>query len=71
MTDNSIGSYAGHASMIRTVAALNISGCKLVADKCQLGVYVDIYSPATITDTVFDMTLNGTDSSGVNFALMP
>ena len=68
MTDNSTGSYAGHASMIRTVAALNISGCKLVADKCQLGVYVDIYSPATITDTVFDMTLNGTDSSGVNFA---
>ena len=68
MTDNSTGSYAGHASMIRAVAALNISGCKLVTDKCQFGVFVDAYSPVTITDTVFDMNLNGEKSSGVNFA---
>ena len=68
MTDNSTGSYAGHASMIRAVGALNISGCKLVANKCQFGIYVDNYSPVTITDTVFDMNLNGTASSGVNFA---
>ena len=68
MTDNSTGSYAGHASLFRVVAALNISGCKLVANKCQFGIYVDNYSPVTITDTVFDMKLNGTASSGVNFA---
>ncbi|MGM9562790.1 MAG: carbohydrate-binding domain-containing protein, partial [Faecousia sp.] len=68
MTDNSTGSYAGHASMIRAVSALNISGCKLVTDKCQFGVFVDAYVPVTITDTVFDMNLNGTLSSGVNFA---
>ena len=68
MTDNSTGSYAGHASMIRAVGALNISGCKLVTNKCQFGIYVDNYSPVTITDTVFDMTLNGEKSSGVNFA---
>ena len=68
MTDNSTGSYAGHASLFRAVAALNISGCKLVANKCQFGIYVDNYSPVTITDTVFDMKLNGTASSGVNFA---
>ena len=68
MTDNSTGSYAGHASLFRAVAALNISGCKLVTDKCQFGVFVDAYSPVTITDTVFDMNLNGEKSSGVNFA---
>ena len=68
MTDNSTGSYAGHASLFRAVAALNISGCKLVANKCQFGIYVDNYSPVTVTDTVFDMKLNGTASSGVNFA---
>ena len=68
MTDNSTGSYAGHASMIRAVDTLNISGCKLVTDKCQFGVYVDAYSPVTITDTVLDMNLNGEKSSGVNFA---
>ena len=68
MTDNSTGSYAGHASLFRAVAALNISGCKLVANKCQFGVFVDNYSPVTITDTVFDMNLNGEKSSGVNFA---
>ena len=68
MTDNSTGSYAGHASMIRAVAALNISGCKLVTNKCQFGVFVDNYTPVTITDTVFDMNLNGEKSSGVNFA---
>ena len=68
MTDNSTGSYAGHASLFRAVAALNISGCKLVANKCQFGIYVDNYSPVTITDTVFDMNLNGSLSSGVNFA---
>ena len=68
MTDNSTGSYAGHASMIRAVDTLNISGCKLVTNKCQFGVFVDNYTPVTITDTVFDMNLNGTLSSGVNFA---
>ena len=68
MTDNSTGSYAGHASLFRAVAALNISGCKLVVNKCQYGVFVDNYTPVTITDTVFDMNLNGSLSSGVNFA---
>ena len=68
MTDNSTGSYAGHASLFRAVAALNISGCKLVANKCQYGVFVDNYTPVTITDSVFDMNLNGSLSSGVNFA---
>ncbi|MGM9553403.1 MAG: hypothetical protein ACI3V2_03790, partial [Faecousia sp.] len=68
MTDNSTGDYAGHASMIRTEGPLDISGCKLVTEKCQFGFYVDAYAPATVRNTVFDMTLNGTDSSGVNFA---
>ena len=68
MTDNSTGSYAGHASMIRVVDALDISGCKLVADKCQFGVYVDAFVPVTISNTVFSMALNGSKSSGVNVA---
>ncbi|MDD6312590.1 MAG: hypothetical protein PUB08_03870, partial [Firmicutes bacterium] len=68
MTDNSTGSYAGHASLIRLADSLNISGCKLVADKCQFGIYADAYVPVTISNTVFDMNLNGTKSSGVNVA---
>ena len=68
MTDNSTGSYAGHASMIRAVNALNISGCKLVAAKCQFGIFVDAHVPVTISNTEFSMALNGEVSSGVNLA---
>ena len=68
MTDNSTGVYAGHASMIRTQGNLNISGCKLVADKCQFGIFVDAHVPVTISNTEFSMALNGEVSSGVNLA---
>lgn len=68
MTDNSTGDNAGHASMIRTQGNLNISGCKLVADKCQFGIFVDAHVPVTISNTEFSMALNGEVSSGVNLA---
>ena len=68
MTDNSTGDYAGHASMIRAVNALNISGCKLVANKCQFGIFVDALVPVTISNTAFSMALNGEGSSGVNLS---
>ena len=68
MNDNSTGSYAGHVSMIRPQGTLNVSGCKLEANQCQLGVYMDAdAAAATISNTVFAMNLSGTSSSGVNF----
>ena len=68
MTDNSTGSYAGYACMIRPKGYLTVTGCKLVANQCRLGVYMDNFSSATISDTEFDMNLNGEYNSGVNFA---
>ena len=67
MTDSSTGDYAGHASMIRAGGKTTITGCRLDAQKCQLGLYMNLGASAILKNTVFSMDLNGASSSALNF----
>ena len=68
MTDNSAGDYAGHASFIRAGKDTVISGSRLEAQKCNLGLFMGAGANATVESTEFAMALNGDSSSGLNFA---
>ena len=67
MTDNSANKYAGRASLICAGGYTSISGCKLDAQKCSLGLYMLDKASANIEGTEFSMDLYGY-SFGLNFA---
>ena len=67
MTDNSANQYAGYASLICAGGYTLISGCKLDAQKCSLGLYMLEKASANIEGTEFSMNLSGY-SFGLNFA---
>lgn len=67
MTDNSANNYAGYASLICAGGYTLISGCKLDAQKCSLGLYMLEKASANIEGTEFSMNLSSY-SFGLNFA---
>ena len=68
MTDTTTGSLSGQACFVDCGGNVEFSGCSLTASGCIYGLFMEQGAGATVKNTEFDMTLSGTDSSGVNLA---
>ena len=68
MTDTSTGSYLGSACLLYTGESTTITGSKLIAQGCGLGLYMGSDKSATVKNTEFDMKLAGDGSSALNFS---
>ncbi len=68
MTDTTTGSLSGQACFVDCGGNVEFSGCSLTASGCIYGLFMEQGAGATVKNTEFNVTLSGTDSSGVNLA---